>query len=169
MAMVANNPAKAKQLGIPQSVGSEYLKADKGKKFASGTRADAQSINRPETNQGKSELFSKGGSMATKKLFGGKESMKEELAEAKAIKSGKITPMQYAKGEKSEGAGMKKGGGVKKYAGGGAITAAKMGKVQAGGFKGKGEHAIQKTGISKGTMVKMAGSKPLGMKKGGKC
>lgn len=45
--------------------------------------------------------------MATRKpmpkgLFGGKESMAEELKEAKAIKSGKITPMQYAKGEKSE-------------------------------------------------------------------
>ena len=47
--------------------------------------------------------------MATKgkfpaNLFKGKESMKEELKEAKAIKSGKITPMQYAKGEKSEDA-----------------------------------------------------------------
>ena len=60
--------------------------------------------------------------MATKKLFGGKESYSEELAEAKAIKSGKITPQQYAKGEKSEEAkGMKKGGKVKKYARGGGI------------------------------------------------
>jgi len=47
--------------------------------------------------------------MATKgkfpaNLFKGKESMSEELKEAKAIKSGKITPMQYAKGEKSEDA-----------------------------------------------------------------
>lgn len=35
-------------------------------------------------------------------LFKGKETMSEELKEAKAIKSGKITPMQYAKGEKAE-------------------------------------------------------------------
>lgn len=37
-------------------------------------------------------------------LFKGKESVSEELKEAKAIKSGKITPMQYAKGEKMEDA-----------------------------------------------------------------
>jgi hypothetical protein len=57
--------------------------------------------------------------------------------------------------------------GMKKMAKGG-ITSAKMGKVPSGGNKGKGEHAIQKSGISKGTMVKMSGSKPLGMKTGGK-
>ena len=59
-----------------------------------------------------------------KKLFGGKETYKEELAEAKAIKSGKITPQQYAKGEQSEGVHnkMKCGGKVKKMAGGGAVA-----------------------------------------------
>ena len=31
MAMVANNPKAAKRVGIPQSVGQEYMKADKGK------------------------------------------------------------------------------------------------------------------------------------------
>lgn len=38
MAMVANNPAAAKRLGIPQSVGKDYMKADKrkGKKFRIG-------------------------------------------------------------------------------------------------------------------------------------
>lgn len=36
------------------------------------------------------------------KLFGNKESYSEELKEAKAIKSGKVSPQQYAKGEKSE-------------------------------------------------------------------
>ena len=38
-----------------------------------------------------------------KKLFGGKETYKEELAEAKAVKSGKISPAGFARGEKSEG------------------------------------------------------------------
>lgn len=172
MDAAAHNPAFAKKVGIPTSVAQEFSTASKGMKFGSGaeTRADRQAINKPTTDHGQSALFKKGGStMATKKLFGGKESMKEELAEAKAIKSGKITPMQYAKGEKSEGEGMKKGGKTKKYAGGGAITSAKMEPVKAGGFKGKGEHAVQSRGISKGTMVKMSGSKPLGMKKGGKC
>ncbi len=51
--------------------------------------------------------------MATKKpplksIFKGKDDRKEELREARAIKSGKITPEQYARGEKMEDR-MKKG------------------------------------------------------------
>jgi hypothetical protein len=36
MAEIAKNPAFAKKAGIPQSVGSEFLQADKGRKFAKG-------------------------------------------------------------------------------------------------------------------------------------
>lgn len=36
MAAVANNPAFAKKVGVPQSVGKEYSTADKGKKFSKG-------------------------------------------------------------------------------------------------------------------------------------
>lgn len=36
MAAVANNPAFAKKVGIPRSVGEEFMKADKGKKFGKG-------------------------------------------------------------------------------------------------------------------------------------
>lgn len=72
---------------------------------------------------------------------------------------------------------MKEGGdtmatSMKKMAKGGSagngITNAKMGAVKSGGNKGKGEHAIQSKGLSNGTMVSMKGSKPLGMKRGGK-
>jgi hypothetical protein len=91
MAAVANNPAFAKKAGVPQSVGTDFTKADKGRKFG------------------------KGGEMAKKPMFGGKETYSEELREAKAIKSGKISPQQYAKGEKSEEAKM----GKKKFADGG--------------------------------------------------
>jgi len=42
----------------------------------------------------------------------------------------------------------------------GGVTATKMGKVVAGGNKGKGEHTVQKSGLSKGKMIVM--------KKGGK-
>jgi len=59
MAAVANNPAFAKKTGIPQSVGSEFMKADKERRFGSGSRADVQSINKPKTNQGKQEFFFK--------------------------------------------------------------------------------------------------------------
>jgi len=38
-----------------------------------------------------------------KSLFGGKETYSEELKEAKALRSGKISPREFVKGEKSEG------------------------------------------------------------------
>ena len=102
MAMVANDPAAAKRTGVPQSVGQEYMKADKGLKFGkgSGTRSDLQKINRPKTDQGKSELFSKGGDMKESKAMVGKEMafmkkkgapksmIKHEMAEAKMAKGG---------------------------------------------------------------------------------
>jgi hypothetical protein len=133
MAAVAHNPAFAKRVGIPQSVGKDFSEADKGKKFA-------------------------GGGMA-KKLFGGKETYAEELKEAKAIKSGKISPQQYARGEQKEEAGMK----MKKMAGGG-MAASKMGAVKTAAPSRDG---IASKGKTKGTIVKMAGNK--GMKRGGKC
>lgn len=160
MAAVAKNPAFAKKAGVPQKVGEDYLQADKGMKFGKGTksRADLQRINRPKTEQGKSELFSKGGGTMAKNmkaLFAGKESKKEEAAERKAFPS----KSAYKKAEaKYEG---------EKYASGG-ITKAKMGAVKSGGNKGHGEHAVQSKGLTKGKQVTMSGSKPLGMKKGGK-
>ena len=36
MEAVAHNPAFAKKAGVPQSVGQEFSKADKGRKFAQG-------------------------------------------------------------------------------------------------------------------------------------
>jgi hypothetical protein len=36
MAAVANNPAFAKKVGISKSIGEEFMKADKTKKFVSG-------------------------------------------------------------------------------------------------------------------------------------
>lgn len=36
MAAVAHNPAFAKKVGVPQSVGKEFNKADKGKTFKQG-------------------------------------------------------------------------------------------------------------------------------------
>ena len=155
MDAVAHNPAFAKKVGVPKSVGKDFSEASKGMKFgkdrSAATRADRQTINNPKTNQGKAELFKKGGTMAESKAM-----MKKEVSFMKA----KGAPKSMVKHEMKEA-------GMKKMASGG-ITKAKMGAVPSGGSKGKGEHAIQKSGISKGTMVKMSGSKPLGMKKGGK-
>ena len=104
MAAVANNPKFAKKVGIPVDVAQEFNKADKGKKFGSGGKiSNREKLNNPKVNHGGTEYFKEGGSMATKKLFGGKESFGEEKREAQALKSGKISSKQYIAGEKSEG------------------------------------------------------------------
>ena len=65
MVAVAKNPAFAKKVGIKQSVGEEFLQADKGRKFGSGGRPDLQKVNKPKTDHGKMNMF-KGGGMAKK-------------------------------------------------------------------------------------------------------
>jgi hypothetical protein len=147
MAMVANDPAAAKRTGVPQSVGKEFVKADKGLKFGKGdsSRAELQKINRPKTNQGKSELFAKGGDMKESKAM-----VKKEVGFMK--KAG--APKAMVKHEMAE-MGMKNGG----------ITKAKMGVVKTAAPSRDG---MATKGKTKGTMVKMTGSKPLGMKRGGK-
>jgi hypothetical protein len=165
MDAVAHNPAFAKKVGVPKSVGKDFSEASKGMKFGKdrsvATRADRQKINNPKTNQGKQELFKEGGSMATKMNPGFMAMMAKKKAGAKSEMPSKMGKPVMKKGMDTAKDGMKK------MANGG-ITSAKMGAVPSGGNKGKGEHAVQKSGISKGTMVKMSGSKPLGMKKGGK-
>jgi len=113
MAAAARNPKFAKKVGVPVSVAKEFNQADKGKKFG------------------------KGGDVANlKKLFKGKETYKEELKEGKAIKSGKISPEQYAKGEEMEKK-MKKGG-CAKMKKGGCTKMAKGGVTRADGCITKG-------------------------------
>ena len=87
-------------------------------------RVDLQKVNKKKTDHGQSTLFNKGGKTMASKLFKGKETFSEELKEAKAIKSGKISPVQYARGEESEKevkVKMKKGGSAKCMAKGGGI------------------------------------------------
>lgn len=45
MAAVANNPAFAKKVGVPQSVGKEFSNADKGRKFKKGGDTMASKMN----------------------------------------------------------------------------------------------------------------------------
>ena len=88
MAAVAHSPAFAKKVGVPQTVGKDFNKADKGRKFEKG-----------------------GDTMATKKpfpagLFGNKESKGEEKAEKKAspTKAGYQKAEAKFEGEKSTSA-----------------------------------------------------------------
>ena len=155
MDAVAHNPAFAKKAGVPQSVGKDFSEASKGMKFGKGSsgRADVQAINKPKTNQGKQEFFKRGGEMKESKAMAKKEISFMEK---------KGAPKSMVKHEKEE-YGMKKGG-MKKMATGG-ITTAKMGAVKTAAPSRDG---VASKGKTKGTQVKMSGSKPLGMKKGGK-
>lgn len=149
MAMVANNPAKAKQTGIPQSVGKEFVEADKGKKFgSSGTRPDRQVVNRPKTDHGEMALFKRGGEMKESKAM-----VKKEIGFMK--KAG--APKSMIKHEAAEMGAMKKGGKVKKMASGGLAA----GHKSADGIASKGKTKAMKPA--------MKGGKPLGMKSGGYC
>ena len=89
MAAVAHNPAFAKKVGIPVSVGKEFTSADKGKKFGSGGRADLQKINEPKTRHGKEAILKKeGGIMKAKKMcYGGKA---KKMAAGGATSMGKV-------------------------------------------------------------------------------
>jgi len=124
MAAVANNPAFAKKAGVPQSVGQDFTAADKGKKFGSGSRADIQSVNNPKTNQGKSELFKKGGDtmaktnpfmemIAKKKEAAGKMPMKKMAAGGFTTEANGIAQRGKTKGKQivmPGNKGMKMGG-----------------------------------------------------------
>lgn len=43
MEIVAHNPEAAKRVGVPQSVGQDFVQADKGKKFAKALRKHGNS------------------------------------------------------------------------------------------------------------------------------
>jgi hypothetical protein len=87
MAAVANNPAFAKKVGVPQSVGKEFSNADKGRKFKEGG----------DMKESKAMVKKEIGFM--KKAGAPKSMIKHEMAEAKG--------KGYAKG------GMTKMGSVK--------------------------------------------------------
>jgi hypothetical protein len=153
MAAVAKNPKFAKKAGVPQSVGKEFLEADKGKTFRQGglgtsTRAK---MNRPRTNHGMMQFPNYGPKQSVSKKEGGvlTNNEKEKNMKHSDIKMDKkvvkkavgMHDKQMHGGKKTDLAGLKKGGmAVKKMARGGGVE-----------IKGK----------TKGTMIKM--------KKGGSC
>ena len=76
MAMVANDPAAAKRLGISQKVGKDFMEADKGRKFAKGG----------DMKESKAMMKKEVGFMKAK---GAPKSMiKHEESEMKAMKKG---------------------------------------------------------------------------------
>ena len=76
MAAVANSPSFAKKAGVPQSVGKEFLNADKGRKFKEGG----------DMKESKAMVKKEIGFM--KKAGAPKSMIKHEMAEAKGYKKG---------------------------------------------------------------------------------
>ena len=80
MAAVAKNPSFAKKVGIKPSVGEEFLKADKGRKFKEGgIMKDA------DLAQDK-KMVKKAVSMHDKQLHGGKKTKLEKLCGGGGVK-----------------------------------------------------------------------------------
>jgi hypothetical protein len=90
MAAVANNPAFAKKVGIPVSVGKDFTAADKGKKFGSGGRADLQKINASKTKHGQQAILSKGENIMATKMCGGGKAKKMASGGIAASGMGKV-------------------------------------------------------------------------------
>jgi len=156
MAAIAHSPAFAKKVGVPQSVGQDFDKADKGK-------------------------FSKGGSMATKGVnpFAKFEKSGKDM-EKKGMKEGSKADMAL---DKKQMMGMKKGGMAKMAEGGSTDMAQDKAmikkafkqhdsqehkggkgtslKLAAGGAFRSSANGIASKGKTKGTQIMM--------KKGGKC
>jgi len=134
MDAVAHNPAFAKKVGVPKSVGKDFSEASKGMKFGkgSGTRPDRQVINKPKTNQGKAELFKEGGTMATKMNPGFMAMIAKKKAGTKSAMPSKMGKPVMEKGMDTAKDGMKKmakGGGVEAKG----KTKGKMVKMKSGG------------------------------------
>ena len=79
MAMVAHDPAAAKRVGIKQSVGKEFVSADKGKKFKEGGMAESKKMVKKEVS-------------FMKKKGAPKSMIKHEMAEM-GMKRGGMTSM----------------------------------------------------------------------------
>jgi hypothetical protein len=153
MAAVANNPAFAKKVGISKSVGEEFMKADKSKKFGSGGALKATDASE---NPGLSKLptevrnkmgYMKKGGMAKKGMKEGGMMDKKDMAQDKktAKKAIGMHEKQLHGGKKSDLAKLKHGGRI----------------------ASKGEHSVQKQSKRGAEMVKMKSGGMAKCAKGG--
>jgi hypothetical protein len=101
MAAIAKNSAFAKKVGIKQAVGEDFLKADKGRKFAAG---GVNMINRDVTRHGRVLGASKGVPAAELTKYIGKK----EGGMAKDMESKSETKKEMAMDKKQDVAMIKK-------------------------------------------------------------
>ena len=103
MEAVAHNPKFAKKVGVPQSVGKEFAKADEGKKFKSGGLYDNINAKRERIAAGSGEKMRKVGSAGAPSA----QDFKDAAKTAKHAKGG--VSLAVGRGEKlstEKGAGL---------------------------------------------------------------
>jgi hypothetical protein len=166
MAAVANNPAFAKKVGISKSVGEEFMKADKSKKFGSGGALKAvDSSDNPGLSKLPTEVrnkmgYMKKGGMAKKYKEGGCTTKKMNMGGMAYKKGGKADMMQDKKTvKKAVGMHEKQLHEGKKSD----LTNLKHG----GRIASKGEHSVQKQSKRGAEMVKMKSGGMAKCAKGG--
>jgi len=162
MAAVANNPKFAKKADVPQSVGEDFVAADKVK--ASRARPDLQGINKPKTDHGSMSLFNKGGAMKSDM----KEDMKMDKAQDKSMikKAFKQHDAQEHKGGKGTKLALKKGGAAKMADGGMTDPRAKMMMAKMGADRAGRAMPAPTADMRGRAMPKRPAEAPM-MKKGG--
>jgi hypothetical protein len=168
MEAIAHNKAFAKKVGVPQSVGKDFSNADKGKTFKKGGDTMASKMD-PKMMAKRKPMMPVGGRMGMDNQMmqagspmpgtpampmkkGGmaksdaKEDMKMDKAQDKAMikKAFKQHDSQEHKGGKGTKLALKKGGMMKKMAGGGLAAGHKS------------ANGVAKKGLTKGTMIKMS-------------
>jgi hypothetical protein len=122
MAAVANNPKFAKKVGVSKSVGEEFMKADKGRKFRAGGLKEVDSDSNPGLSKLPTEVrnkmgyMKKGGNVKHSDISKDKPMMKKVAAKA-------------VKGHEKKMHGMAKGGGIEIKG----KTKGKMIKMKSGG------------------------------------
>jgi hypothetical protein len=122
MAAVANNPKFAKKVGVSKSVGEEFMKADKGRKFRAGGLKEVDSDSNPGLSKLPTEVrnkmgyMKKGGNVKHSDISKDKPMMKKVAAKA-------------VKGHEKKLHGMAKGGGIESKG----KTKGKMIKMNMGG------------------------------------
>ena len=105
MAAVANNPKFAKKVGVKSSIGEEFMKADKGRKFKAGGLKEVDSDSNPGLSKLPTEVrnkmgyMKKGGNVKHSDISKDKPMMKKVAAKA-------------VKGHEKKMHGMAKGGGI---------------------------------------------------------
>ena len=151
MAAVAHNPAFAKKAGVPQSVGKEFNKADKGKTFKEG--GDMKKMNMGGYADGGMPMVMKDGKKVPTFAADGVGKMKKGGMAHEDVKMDK--KMMQKAVNKHEGR-LHKGASMTKLAKGG-MAPSKMGSVKTSSSR----DGIATKGKTKGTMI--------AMKRGGKC